>query len=179
MAVSSGAHGFSTVQVGNYNLFTKPKGGYDPLIELEGEDNPMIAYGQSKTAMIWLTNEVERRYGAQGLHGMSLHPGNIVTAIFGAIDPRVMGKLEPFFQMELFQKAFKSVEQGAATQVLAAVGKEYEGRGGFYMDDCGVARRLADDEQLGLDGYRSWAYDEVNARQLWKDSLEMVGLEDA
>ena len=30
---------------------------------------------QSKTANIWFSNEVDRRYGAQGLHSTSLHPG--------------------------------------------------------------------------------------------------------
>lgn len=34
---------------------------------------------QSKTANIWTANEIERRYGAQGLHATSVHPGIIGT----------------------------------------------------------------------------------------------------
>lgn len=36
---------------------------------------------QSKTAMIWTTNEIERRYGSTGLHGLSLNPGGIWTPL--------------------------------------------------------------------------------------------------
>ena len=34
---------------------------------------------QSKTANIWTANEIDRRYGAQGLHATSVHPGIIGT----------------------------------------------------------------------------------------------------
>lgn len=36
------------------------------------------AYGQSKTANIYLATEIERRFGAHGLHGLAVHPGFIM-----------------------------------------------------------------------------------------------------
>ena len=48
------------VNFGDYNL---QKQGYDPW----------VAYGQAKTANIYMANEIERRYAHQGLHGLSLH----------------------------------------------------------------------------------------------------------
>ena len=130
VTVSSTAHGFSTVQIGNYNQKTKVTSGYDPLIDMPDVYNPAIAYGQSKTANIWMANEIERRYGDQGLHAISIHPGNIMTEGWANLDPRVMELFKDLMQDPALQKAFKSVPQGAATQVLAAVGKDYEGVGG-------------------------------------------------
>ena len=145
---------------------------------MEGVYNPLIAYGQSKTANIWMANEIERRYSGEGLHGLSLNPGNILTAGWKQRDPRVVEKLAPMMETEAFQQAFKSVEQGAATQILAAVGKDYEGKGGFYMEDCGVSQPLPDGASAGSAGYRPWAYDPEGEKRLWSDSLEMVSLED-
>lgn len=138
----------------------------------------MILYGSSKTANIWFCNEVERRYGGQGLHAISLHPGNILTAGWGKLDPRVGAKFAVLTADEGVAKNMKSVEQGAATQVLAAVGSGFEGVGGIYLDDCGVSRLLEEAGQLGVNGYKSWIYNPEGEKQLWKDSLEMVGLED-
>lgn len=178
--VASGAHAFSTVQVGDYNLDNPPREAYDPMVELEGDQshNPMILYGQTKTANIWTANEIDRRYGNAGLHALSLHPGNIMTAGWQNLDPRVSEKFAALVTMEAFQKTFKSVEQGAATQVLAAVGKDWEGKGGVYLDDCGVSQKLPDDAQIGVNGYRSWAYDSEGESGLWRDSLGLVGLEE-
>ncbi|KAK4500635.1 hypothetical protein PRZ48_008824 [Zasmidium cellare] len=184
ITVASTAHHFATVQLGNYNLKNPLVPPIDPLTELEKNDtdvghyNPLVAYGQSKTANIWMANEITRRYGSQGLQGLSLHPGNILTNGWGDMDPRVSEKLGPIVSQEIFQKFFKSVEQGAATQVLAAIGRDFEGKGGVYLDDCGVAKRIGDEEQAGLAGYKSWAYDEAGARQLWVDSARMVGVEE-
>ena len=77
------------------------------------------------------------------------------------------------------QKMFKSVEQGAATTVVAAVEKGLEGKGGKYLVDCAIAKSA---EELGperrRDGYAEWAYDEEKARKLWVESCGLVGLED-
>jgi NAD(P)-dependent dehydrogenase (short-subunit alcohol dehydrogenase family) len=39
------------------------------------------AYGTSKLALVHEAGEIERRYGARGLHGYSLHPGSVYTRI--------------------------------------------------------------------------------------------------
>ncbi|KAK3648195.1 hypothetical protein LTR56_007607 [Elasticomyces elasticus] len=177
VAVSSTAHGFASVQIGNYNQEKKVESGnYDPMCELDDDFNPAIAYGQSKTANIWMANEIERRYGAKGLHGLSIHPGNILTAGWGSMDPRIAEKFGPFIEMESFKAAFKSIPQGVATQVLAAVGKHYEGKGGFYLDDCSVSKAMSEGDMVGLTGYRPWIYNPEGEKKLWADSLKMVGL---
>ena len=168
----------STVQFGNYNLGKPPQEHYDPLCEMDGDHNPMILYGQSKTAQIWMANEIERRYSDRGLHALSLHPGNIYTAGWGRLDPRVAEKFAMFTSIEGFEKAFKSTEQGAATQVLAAIGKDFEGKGGLYLDDCGVSQPIPDDGMIGINGYRPWAYNPDGEKRLWVESLEMVGVKD-
>ncbi|EMC99288.1 hypothetical protein BAUCODRAFT_104253 [Baudoinia panamericana UAMH 10762] len=164
VTVSSLAHSFAT--------------DYAELVDLGPGYNPLVAYGQSKTANIWMTNEIERRYGAHGIHGIAVHPGNIQTAAFLTFDQRAMEKLAPIFQKEEFQKAFLSVEQGAANQVLAAIGRDFEGKGGFYMNECGVAQIWPDNVEMQSNGYLPWAYNPEGEKRLWADSLEMVGLKD-
>jgi len=166
ISLSSLAHHFSSVHVGDYNL-EKLQGGY----------NPMIAYAHAKTCNIWFANELERRYGEKGVHGLSLHPGGITgTGLQQSHDPSVLPMLEQALQLEHVQKSMKDVGQGAATTVLAAVGKDYEGVGGVYMEDCGVSPPLPEDAPMGSPGFKAWAYDPEGERRLWDDSLVMVGL---
>lgn len=40
--------------------------------------NNLSGYWQSKTANIYVANEIDRRYGSKGLHRLSVHPGNIL-----------------------------------------------------------------------------------------------------
>ena len=68
---------------------------------------------------------------------------------------------------------FKSVEAGAATQVLAATAPELEGRGGLYLEDCQVA--AVDDAPGALSGVKSYALDPQNAERLWEVSEALVG----
>ena len=79
---------------------------------------------------------------------------------------------------EKIVEVLKSVEQGAATTVLAAVGREWEGRGGKYLEDCEEAERGADDGDFFNSGWVKQTYDEVEEGRLWKDSLDIVGMKD-
>ena len=73
----------------------------------------------------------------------------------------------------------KSLEQGAATTVWAAVGAEWEGRGGAYLEDCQEGRPYDEkDTELGAPGYAAHAYDQAAASRLWDVSLKLVGLEE-
>ena len=68
---------------------------------------------------------------------------------------------------------WKSVEQGAATQVWAATEPELAGRGGLYLEDCHIAGPSPD---LGSPfGYAPWALDESGAARLWAISEQRVG----
>ena len=137
---------------------------------------PWAAYSQAKTANIYMSNEIDRKYGPQGIHSTSLHPGGITTGL------QVHVPEEQKAQWATNKEAvayMKSPAQGAATTVLAAIGKEWEGRGGKYLEDCEVA--LPDAEAPGSGatklGYWPHAYDEEKEKRLWQDSLKMIGME--
>ena len=89
----------------------------------------------------------------------------------------MLEKFAPLMADPELNKAFKSVEQGAATQVLAAVGKVFEGLGGLYLDDCGVSEFMGDGDVPGVKGYRAWINDLEGEKRLWRDTAAMVGLE--
>ena len=68
---------------------------------------------------------------------------------------------------------FKELEQGAATTVWAATTPEFDGKGGVYCEDCGVAPTI---DTAGVsEGVMSWALDPVAAERLWTLSEEWSG----
>jgi NAD(P)-dependent dehydrogenase (short-subunit alcohol dehydrogenase family) len=111
--LSSSAHYVASInESGNYN-FEKT------------QYNDWVSYGQSKTANIYMANEIERRYGSRGLHATSVHPGMIATALMQYMDPAMVGEWQ---KDEKAYKKIKSPEQGAATTVWAAIGHEWENK---------------------------------------------------
>ncbi|KAM6515483.1 hypothetical protein FSOLCH5_009708 [Fusarium solani] len=138
--------------------------------------DPMLAYGQAKTANIYLANEIERRYGSQGLHALSLHPGIINTNLAKYMTQEMKDFMG---NHPVFQKRLKSVAQGAATTVYAAVSKDWEGKGGKYLYDCAEAGPVRpDSDYMSVDdGYAEWIYDQDKASKLWTESIKLVGLE--
>ncbi len=161
--VSSSAHRAGSLpKSDNYNF---EKGRY----------NSGLAYANSKLASNYLANEIDRRYGSAGLHATSLHPGGINTSISRHVGPEFV---QHIMANESIAKILKSAEQGAATTVLAAIGKEWENKGGRYLEDCEEAKRGKDDNDTFGVGYVSQTYDPKNEARLWKDSLRIVGISD-
>jgi NAD(P)-dependent dehydrogenase (short-subunit alcohol dehydrogenase family) len=145
-------------------------------LKLEGIYNPWLAYGQSKLSNIYMANEIERRYGQQhNLHAFSLHPGGIWTGLQVHVDPAMMEQWKANAETE---KYMKSTEQGAATTVWAALDKEWEGKGGRYLEDCSVSEPVEEGYEVTSPGYERYAYDEEKEGRLWKVSCELVGVED-
>ncbi|ETS73063.1 hypothetical protein PFICI_15238 [Pestalotiopsis fici W106-1] len=130
------------------------------------------AYAQSKLASIYMANELDRRYGPRHLRATSLHPGGVNTNI-----SRYVGKgfVEQIMANEALFKVLKSPAQGAATTVLAAVGKEWANKGGKYLEDCQEAERGKDDRNTFSPGYVRQTYEPVSEARLWEDSLRMAG----
>ncbi|KAJ4135437.1 hypothetical protein BFJ70_g14956 [Fusarium oxysporum] len=138
-----------------------------------GDYDANVAYAQSKTANIYMANEIERRYGAKHLHATSVHPGIISTGLTRHMPP------DAFKGMEHIYPTMKSVEQGAATTVWAAVGEAWKHDGGKYLADCDVAKpSVGGEDKMITPTYAPYAYDVEKAARLWKDSLKLVGLED-
>lgn len=160
--LSSLAHRFNGVRFHDINF--NEEGSYDP----------MVAYGQAKTANLLMANEIERRYGSQGLHGLAVHPGIVGTNLGQYLDPSVMKSMA---EDKNSFKLMKDIPQGAATSVLAAVGLVWEGRGGRYIADCaeqGPAKDGASAWDMSDQGYAPWAFNEENAKKLWDLSNKLV-----
>jgi len=132
---------------------------------------PWAGYGQSKTANIYMANEIHTRYSPNGLHGISLMPGGIWTGLQKYVSEE---KMKEWKATPGVDKFMKSAEQGAATTVLAAVGGEFEGVGRVYLENCSVAGQTV----TGMEGWVPHAFDREKEGRLWRDSLEMVGLKD-
>ena len=145
----------------------------------ESEYEKWQAYGQSKIANIYMGNSITRRYGAQNLCGLSVHPGGIVTELgrhLSEEDYKLFG--DSAQQEKMFTTMFKSPEQGAATQVWAAVSPHFEGpeNNGRYLADVGESGPMPEDAAVGEAGYTKLAYNEEGEEKLWKISCEMVGV---
>jgi NAD(P)-dependent dehydrogenase (short-subunit alcohol dehydrogenase family) len=166
IVVSSIGHRSGQVQLGDYNYEKTP---YEPW----------PAYGQAKTANIWMANEIDRRYGTNGIHALSLHPGGIDTGLQKYVDPETAKE----FDSPVSRNYMKSIPQGAATQIYAAVSKDWEGKGGKYLSNCeeqgpeGNGGTVLGGIRLGDDGYADWAYDVDGAKRLWDDSCKMVAVD--
>lgn len=156
--LSSSAHRYGGIKFDNFNL--------------EGEYDPWVAYGQSKTANLYTASEIERRYGSKGVHAWSVHPGLIMTGLAKYLPSEM---LESWSKDVEVGKVVKSVEQGAATTVWAAVAKDLEGKGGKYLENCQIAKPVEKEKFEDRDpGYASYAYDEEKEALLWEKSLELV-----
>ena len=162
VTLSSTGHRGSGIHAGNYNL---ENGAY----------SPWVGYGQSKTANIYMANEIERRYGSRGLHGLSVHPGGIWTALQVHMGEETIAKYK---EIEEVNNHMKSPEQGAATTVLAAISKDWEGRGRKYLEDCQESVPVKEGYKTIDGGYAKHAFDADSEGTLWRDSLRMLGLED-
>jgi len=135
------------------------------------------AYAQSKLANVYFASELDRRYGSRGLHALSVHPGSILTKLRRHLRPD-NPLLAAMSGNEEYIKSQKSVEQGAATQVRAAVAREWEGKGGRYLENCAESPPLDPNAPFFTAGYAPHAYNPDAEARLWKASCEMVGIDD-
>ncbi|GFF30947.1 retinol dehydrogenase 12 [Aspergillus udagawae] len=145
----------------------------DLQFELGGYD-PALAYAQSKTANIYMMNEIERRFGGLGLHGLSVHPGHIFTGLQKFVDDGVMEE----WRKPGMKPYLKTEEQGAATVVVAAVGREWEGKGGKYLENCRESELAKPGFRTVDPGYASHIWDQESAERLWEESRRLVGLRE-
>jgi NAD(P)-dependent dehydrogenase (short-subunit alcohol dehydrogenase family) len=137
----------------------------DPNFERREYDK-FAAYGQSKTANILFSVELDRRLGDRGVHAYAVHPGMISTEL-----GRYMTRDDMTALMERAKRGpsggmppRKTLEQGAATSVWAATAPGLEDQGGTYLADCRVT-----------DEHAPWARDPESAARLWTLSENLVG----
>ncbi|KAJ5176082.1 uncharacterized protein N7482_001959 [Penicillium canariense] len=161
ISVSSAGHRFSPVPLDNINF--------------EGNYNGWLAYGSSKTANIYMTNQIERLYSAQGLHGYSVHPGAFVSP---NLQKHSQEEMKAVMEDKRAQAYLSSLEQACATTIYGAVSSELEGKGGLYLEGSSIAVHPTPSDGDALEyGYGSWAFDEAKETELWKLSKSWVGVE--
>jgi NAD(P)-dependent dehydrogenase (short-subunit alcohol dehydrogenase family) len=167
--LSSAGHRFSNVDLDDPNF---ERTAYEPF----------LAYGRSKTANILFAVAFDRRHRGRGVRAAAVHPGVIETELGRHMDPARLQALIDQIRKERaaagkgpFQ--WKTVPQGAATSVWAAVVAPAEEIGGKYCENCHVGELVADSAAISSvnEGVRGYALDLENAEALWKKSEEMVG----
>jgi NAD(P)-dependent dehydrogenase (short-subunit alcohol dehydrogenase family) len=143
-----------------------------------GDYEPWIAYGRSKTANALFSRGLAQRFGDAGLLSYSVHPGGIMTALgrhltdelIAEMMERTQSRSESSDESEGF--SFKSVEAGAATQVWACVSPELADHNGAYLADCQLG---VEDGNPNSTGFSSYILDDANTDRLWTLSEELVG----
>ncbi|CAG9948806.1 unnamed protein product [Clonostachys rosea f. rosea IK726] len=160
ITISSLAHRYSEFKFDNFNF---ENGAY----------NAEMAYGSSKTANLWTSNEIDRRYGSQGIHAWAVQPGFTQTDLY-----RHMGEegLNGLLSDPYMASIFKTTAQGAATTVWAAVAAELEGKGGGYAEDCQLAGPWDPNSHPVGPGTAPWAFDTDKAARLWDLSVKVLDL---
>ncbi|TVY34838.1 Short-chain dehydrogenase-like protein [Lachnellula subtilissima] len=117
-----------------------------------GGYEPAVAYGQSKTANVLFAVGLNGR----GVKSFAVMPGTIRTDIVRGLD-------EEGLQGLLRVEKWKDLDQGVATNLVAALDPALDGERGLYLDDCQLKRPS------------KWASDPEKAERLWRLSEELVG----
>jgi NAD(P)-dependent dehydrogenase (short-subunit alcohol dehydrogenase family) len=144
---------------------------FDDIHFTSRQYDPMLAYGQSKTANVLFAVEATRCWAGDGITTNAVHPGAIDNTNLG----RYMGDeaMERARASGLYR--FKTIEQGAATSVLVATSPQLEGIGGHYFEDCNEA--LVVDPGVfaeGGSGVAAYALDPESAERLWVESFRLL-----
>ena len=130
-------------------------------------------YGQSKTANLLFTVELDRRLAPHGVRVYAVHPGVIMTELSRHLREEDLTDLAS--RMPAGALTMKPVEAGAATSVWAATSPDLDEVGGVYLEDCHVAGPAVGEPPT--EGFRAYAVDPDAARRLWAWSEEQVGEE--
>jgi NAD(P)-dependent dehydrogenase (short-subunit alcohol dehydrogenase family) len=130
------------------------------------EYSKMDAYGQSKTANILFTVELERRYGDAGVHAWAVHPGMVMTDLARSFTKDDFGDLASRAKKSgMKMPTLVNVDVGASTQVWACASAEALEKPGSYLADRVVTEPS------------DYASDPEFAKRLWALSEQFVGEE--
>jgi len=166
--LSSAGHRFSNVDLADPNFERTP---YDPF----------VAYGRSKTANILFAVAFDKRHRNR-VRAAAVHPGGVQTELSRHMSADAIQKVVNQTTQQRTEEGkspfqFKTIPQGAATSVWAAVVAPADEVGGQYCENCHVGKIVPDDVTITAvsEGVRGYALDPKNAEALWKKSEEMVG----
>jgi len=147
---------------------------FDDLHFERRRHDPQTAYAQSKTANSLFAVEATRRWGSDGIVANAVNPGGVATGLQRNFTPEQRASLDAAEASGVF--TYKTVEQGAATSVVAAVAPEFAHSGGHYLDDGQEAYTVPNDADLAQHphGVKEWALDPAAARRLWTVSTDLL-----
>jgi NAD(P)-dependent dehydrogenase (short-subunit alcohol dehydrogenase family) len=134
------------------------------------EYDKFVAYGASKTANILHAVEADRRLREMGIRAYAVHPGTVATSLARYMSSSDFSELRKFVATNSEARGeesdglldFVMPEQGAATQVWAAVSPELADQGALYLEDCGASEAVA-----------PYARDARHAAELWMRSEKL------
>jgi NAD(P)-dependent dehydrogenase (short-subunit alcohol dehydrogenase family) len=163
MSLSSTAHMRAPVDFDDIHFERRP---YDP----------QVAYAQSKTANSLFAVEATRQWAPERIVANAVNPGGIKTGLQRNFSQRQRESLDAAEAAGVF--TYKTIEQGAATTLVAATAPEFERTGGHYLDDCREAYTVPNDAELAAHphGVKEWALDPEAARELWAVSRATLSL---
>lgn len=152
VAVASRAHLDAPVDLDDLAFRRRP---YDPV----------VAYGSSKTANVLFAVGATRRWAADGITANAVNPGGVATGLQRHLPPEV--------REAMAAGPLKTLQQGAATTLVAAVSPAFAGTGGHYLENATEAPTVADDAPPTA-GVRQWALDPGEADRLWTVSEALL-----
>jgi NAD(P)-dependent dehydrogenase (short-subunit alcohol dehydrogenase family) len=147
---------------------------FDDLHFERREYDPQTAYAQSKTANSLFAVEATSRWAEDGIVANAVNPGGIATGLQRHFTPSQRESLDAAEAAGVF--TYKSVGQGAATTLVAAIEPAFARTGGHYLDDGREAYTVPDDAEMAdhPHGVKRWALDPDLANRLWNVSLDLI-----
>ena len=161
VSLSSIGHRRSDINWDDVNYITRPYDKWE-------------SYGQAKTANALFAVGFHERFKDRGITANAVMPGGIMTPLQRHMQHEemvAMGWIDP--ETGKIRDGFKTPEQGASTSVWAAVGRELEGVGGLYLENCGQA--LPWTKESPFTGVMPHALNPESAERLWDLSVTTVG----
>jgi len=158
--VSSSAHRYSTTHLRDYNFS-------------DGETYTELAgYAQAKAANIIFTKSLAKGLKAHDMQSFSLHPGGIDTGMKAQVSEEALAKALQRRKEEAAKESKeytrptrKTIEQGCATTLVAALDPSIADQSGAYLEDGNVSQKVLPDHIT----------DAEEAERLWTLSEDLVG----
>lgn len=174
LAAAADAHGGSRIVALSSTAHMRAPVDFDDIHFDRRAYDPQIAYAQSKTANSLFAVEATKRWRADGVVANAVNPGGVATGLQRNFSTAQRKSLDAAEAAGVF--TYKTVGQGAATTLVAAIASEFVGVGGCYLDDCREAYTVPDDATLAEHphGVKQWALDPSAADRLWRRSLDMI-----
>lgn len=128
-------------------------------VQMKRKYDGLMAYNNSKLALLWFTYELARRLEGTGVTVNALHPGAVRTNLIARNGWFYKWIVNPIFSLQAI-----SAEQGAQTSVYLASSPDVEKVTGKYFGKCKPRESSPA------------SYDEESQKRLWRLCEEMTGI---